>query len=101
MSISYDPVLICGFLLPEEYNNEDKADEICKKLNCKFFIFNDGYDTQFQYAIVPKNMKETIDMSNSNDFYKIFDELNEIKIKAEAFNIKLQAPCITAKIISL
>jgi hypothetical protein len=102
MGIDYESVLIVGYVLPEdEYSDEDKVDELVKKLGCEFVVFNDGYDTPPQYALVPKKFKKASAikiLNGSDESTKLFNDVQKIKEKADQQGIKLPEPVIVSKL---
>jgi hypothetical protein len=101
MGIDYDHALIAGYILPEnEYNDEDKVEEIATKLKCEFVPFNFGYDDPFHYALVPKGFKKDmkIDLTDPDALNLIVIAVHKIKERADALGIKLPSPVITSQL---
>ena len=100
MSIDYDPVLVAGYILPEdEYDDEDKVYELVAKLKCDFVFFDSGYDTPMEYALVPKGFTRDskIDLSSPDALNLIVIAVHKIKERADALGIKLPKPVIKAE----
>jgi hypothetical protein len=98
MSIDYESTLIFGFILPETYD-EDKVDDLCHKLNCMFVSFNEGYDTLFQYALVPSCLETDTTIDNKKVLLDLYDEVQKIKESADALGIKLPEPTLCSRIL--
>lgn len=101
MSISYESKLIFGFILSEdEYSDEDKVEELAKKLKCGFAYFDSGYDTPMEYALVPKNFDSEgdIDLADPDALNKLTKAIEAIQLRADELGIELPSPVLTSRL---
>jgi hypothetical protein len=78
MSSSTYGVFFMGYMIGTD---EDLADEMAEACDCEYVYFNEGYDTEYEYVLVPKELKGDgidIDLLNPVIYQRLADEIDRI-----------------------